>query len=206
MDEQKRQKAMARRKRKDKKRNERQHRYQAQPKQRTCGGCRMCCYVFCVPELAKERRQWCRYVSQDGCSLHDKERPPVCTGYTCVWLDHPEIPERYRPDRIGCVASDRGNRFVHVCQVFKGAAKRRDATTFIDSLVDSGVRVLITWEQGDEREHRLRCDRSLYPTAPTRAELLGVDPDLEKRIRDVKCFEDPGESPCLWQPGQALTG
>ena len=167
----------------------------------------MCCYVFCIPELAKERRQWCRHVCEDGCSLHDKERPPVCTGYKCLWLEHPEIPERYRPDRIGCVATDYGNRVVHLCQVFKGAAMRQDATRLMDSMVKAGVRVLTTWEQGNECEHRLTYDRRRYPVPPTDEELLGANTTTSlENLKNIARFEETGQSPCLWQPEQALTG
>ena len=166
----------------------------------------MCCYVFCIPELAKERRQWCRYVSPDGCSLHDKERPPVCTGYKCVWLQHPEIPDRYRPDRIGCVATDYGNRVVHVCQAYKGAATRLEAARFIDSMAAGGVKVLILWEQGDEREYYVRYDRRRYPVPPTVEELSRMFPNSIDNSRNIAYFEQTGQSPCLWQPQQAQVG
>ena len=91
------------------------------------------------PRAGEERHQWCRHVSADGCSLHDKERPSVCTDFACLWLAHPEVPERFRPDRIGCVAIELGNRVVVVCQTYKGAAKRQDASWFIDCLVDAGT-------------------------------------------------------------------
>ncbi len=182
---------MARRKRKAAKRNEQERRFRSQIR-RTCGGCKLCCYVYGIPELAKERRQWCKYVCQRGCSLHEQPRPPVCTQFRCLWLTHPEIPDRYRPDPIGCVAYDHGDRVVHLCQEFKGAALRPDASRFVDLLAHAGVKFLVTWEQGEESERYLRYSRRLYPT-PLKCEDI---------CRYIARFEQTRESQCAWQPEQ----
>lgn len=206
MDERKRQKALARRNRKAKKRNEQQQRHRAQPRPRTCGECRMCCYVFCVPDLAKKRHEWCRHVSADGCSLHDKERPAVCTDFACLWLAHPEVPERFRPDRIGCVAIELGNRVVVICQTYKGAAKRHDASWFIDGLVAAGDKVVVSWEKGEEVENQLKYDPKRYPVPPACEEFFAIDAKAEEGLRNIGTFEQTGQSPCLWQPQQAPAG
>ncbi len=205
MDERRRQKALARRKRKSDRRNELERQYRSR-RQRTCGGCKLCCYVYCVPELGKERRQWCKYVCREGCSLHEQPRPAVCTTFRCLWLAWPEIPDRYRPDRIGCVAFDRGNGIAHLCQQFKGAARRPEAARFIDLLADAGMKVLVSWEQGEEREYRVRYTRRLHPTPPTPEEMFYLDPDGEKLAQDIALFERTGQSPRLWQGEQPLAG
>jgi hypothetical protein len=123
-----------------------------------------------------------------------------------MWLQHPEFPERYRPDRIGCVATDHGNAVVFVDQAFKGAANRYDADALISALTDCGYKVLVFWKNGEEREHRLRYNRRLYPTPPTTEEIWDSDPEYTKLGQDVAYFERTGQSPCLWVPEQPLQG
>ncbi|MGA2065187.1 MAG: hypothetical protein ABSG86_09465 [Thermoguttaceae bacterium] len=75
---------------------------------KTCGECRMCCKVFPLPVLGKAENQWCRFLSPSGCAVHGHGQPEVCREYACYWLDHQEVPEGHRPDRIGMVATECG--------------------------------------------------------------------------------------------------
>jgi Fe-S-cluster containining protein len=76
--------------------------------ERKCGECRMCCKVFPLPVLDKPGNQWCEFLSSSGCSIHDHGQPEVCRQYACFWLEHEEMPEEYRPDKIGIVVTECG--------------------------------------------------------------------------------------------------
>ena len=91
-----------------------------------------------------------------------------------MWLLCPHIPDRYCPDRIGCVATLRPNNIVHISQASSGAAYRHDAYDFITGLTDAGFAVLIMWVDGADTEYRLRCNREFYPTPPTLKELVDL--------------------------------
>jgi hypothetical protein len=75
---------------------------------RICGSCRACCIVFPLPVLEKPAHTPCRHLCAAGCGIHGREQPEVCREYTCRWLDHEELPEEYRPDRVGVVVTDSG--------------------------------------------------------------------------------------------------
>ena len=138
-------KRIARRNRKNQDRNERQRKYRVQSRKRTCGGCNLCCFTYPLPELEKGRREWCKHVCPNGCSLHNQPRPPVCEEFKCMWLRNPTVPDRYRPDRIGCVASLQSSKVVHISQAFRNAAYKPDAYNFITRLTELGFAVVIFW-------------------------------------------------------------
>jgi hypothetical protein len=75
---------------------------------RVCGTCRLCCKVFPLPVLHKPWDEWCKFACSAGCSIHGEKMPAVCREYTCYWLDHEEMPDEYRPDRIGIVVTESG--------------------------------------------------------------------------------------------------
>ena len=55
---------------------------------RTCGKCSMCCYLFDLPEFKKPTNKWCQHCKpgNGGCSIHNQERPEICSTYSCLWL------------------------------------------------------------------------------------------------------------------------
>lgn len=73
-------------------------------KHRECNGCKHCCYLFVVPEMNKPMKEYCKHCCDQGCAIHDQERPPICTDFLCCWAKHPNIiPEEFRPDRCGII-------------------------------------------------------------------------------------------------------
>ena len=104
------------------------------------------------------------------------------------------------------MATLRPNNIVHISQASRRTAYRHDAYDFITGLTDAGFAVLIMWVDGADTEYRLRCNREFYPTPPTLKELVDFSPEEQQRVRDAESFEKTGQSPCLWQPEQALTG
>jgi hypothetical protein len=75
---------------------------------RRCGECRSCCNVFPLPALGKPAGVWCHLLGPAGCTVHENGLPEVCSQYSCYWLDHEELPEESRPDRIGLVVTESG--------------------------------------------------------------------------------------------------
>ncbi len=171
MNERKRQKSLKRRQQKLKKKVQREKVDRTRSQKRVCGGCWVCCYVYPISELGKKDHESCKFISASGCSIHDQPRPLACSRFLCLWLLYPEIPDRYRPDRIGCVASYRSHDVVHVWQEFRHAAYRRDADQFIRWLTQSGYAVLIVEDDGETNRNRLRYCRRFFPTPPTMADL-----------------------------------
>jgi len=68
----------------------------------------LCCNVFPLPVLDKPAGQWCRLLGPAGCTVHDRGLPEVCRQYACYWLEHEDLPEESRPDRIGLVVTESG--------------------------------------------------------------------------------------------------
>jgi len=59
--------------------------------------------------LQKPAGQWCRHACAGGCAIHGPRQPDICREYDCYWRDHEALPESWRPDRIGIVATEAGN-------------------------------------------------------------------------------------------------
>ena len=75
---------------------------------RKCGECRLCCNVFPLPVLDKPAGRWCHLLGPGGCTVHDLGQPEVCSQYACYWLEHEELPDESRPDRLGMVVTESG--------------------------------------------------------------------------------------------------
>ncbi len=71
-------------------------------KDRVCGACSLCCTVLRVDELSKPADTDCEYQrAEGGCAIH-ANRPPICRGYRCLWLQG-GLGDDDRPDRLGAV-------------------------------------------------------------------------------------------------------
>ncbi len=133
---------------------------------RNCGECRMCCKVFPLPILDKPENQWCKFLSPAGCAIHDRGQPEVCGQYACYWLEHEEMPEEHRPDRIGVVVTESGSVNVggEVLPVFvlnqseAGACRAPQAQALIGSMAASGRVMLLVYGS----DMHIVYDRSRY--------------------------------------------
>jgi hypothetical protein len=94
--------------------------------------------------------------------------PEVCSDYTCYWLDHEELPEEFRPDRIGVVVTESGWIRVggqHLAvflfnQSHPGARRRPRPQALLDALVAKGAVVMVLYAETME----LAYDRTRYST------------------------------------------
>lgn len=69
---------------------------------RTCGECVACCKVLKidVPEFHKPEGVLCQHCSSHGCGIY-QIRYDVCRGFFCVWRQHADLEDGFRPDRLG---------------------------------------------------------------------------------------------------------
>jgi uncharacterized protein len=65
---------------------------------RQCGECSLCCKLPAINELNKPANTWCRHVDHDcgGCSIY-QDRPSVCRGFTCGWLEDLDFGDEWFP-------------------------------------------------------------------------------------------------------------
>ena len=77
-------------------------------KQRSCGGCTVCCHVLPIdtPELRKAPGVACTHCGPVGCTIYET-RFPICRTYYCGWHDLPALGPDWRPDRSGVLISPR---------------------------------------------------------------------------------------------------
>ena len=111
----------------------------------------MCCKVFPLPILDKPENQGCKFLSPSGCALHNHGQPEVCRQYACYWLEHAEMLEEHRPDRIGIIVTECGSmnvageslRVFVLNQSEPEACRAPTAQTLIDGMTARGWAVLI---------------------------------------------------------------
>jgi hypothetical protein len=133
---------------------------------RVCGECQLCCKLFPVPVLDKPAGQWCRHSCAGGCEIHGPRQPEICRQYDCYWRDRDELPDAWRPDRIGVVVTEAGNvtvegHFLPVITVqedFEGAAEGIEAAQMLNRFVQEGFAVLVI----HGLTSRLEFDRTRY--------------------------------------------
>lgn len=79
---------------------------------KTCGGCTECCRLVPVAEIGVKSFTGCPmrrtliHAAGPGCSIYEK-RPYSCRNWSCGWLLSPDLPDEFRPDRIGFVIDER---------------------------------------------------------------------------------------------------
>jgi hypothetical protein len=78
----------------------------AQAAARACGECVACCEALRIdsPALRKPTGVRCTHCTGAGCGIY-ADRPQVCRDWLCTWMRSPEIPDDFRPDRLGVMFS-----------------------------------------------------------------------------------------------------
>ena len=67
---------------------------------RTCGDCKLCCYLVPTPEIDLPANTHCRHECGKGCAIYER-RPMSCQMWSCQWLLGEDVGPR--PDRCGYV-------------------------------------------------------------------------------------------------------
>ncbi len=168
---------------------------------RRCGACQLCCKIFPLPVLEKPADEWCKFSCAAGCSVYARGQPQVCREYTCYWLDHEEVDDPLRPDRIGMVVTDGGTISVDgdFLRVFMANQSRPEASggrlarAWIDDLVGRGAVVMVIF--GPDME--MLYDRARYPSIlPAQIEAAFC----HERSRDAAELKRLGAVPDDWRP------
>lgn len=80
---------------------------------RTCGGCTLCCDGTLTVKVNEHKvfpNNPCPHLTDCGCGIYaDLSRPAICDTYKCAWLNHEDIPEWMRPDKVGFLISEKSN-------------------------------------------------------------------------------------------------
>ncbi len=127
----------------------------------------MCCNVFPLPALDKPAGRWCHLLGPGGCTVHDLGQPEVCSQYACYWLEHENLPEESRPDRLGMVVTESGtipvggyNVPVLVITLLSPDSDRGPASrALIEDFVAAGKAALLI----HHADMRIVYDRTRYP-------------------------------------------
>ena len=178
---------------------------------RKCGECRLCCKIFPLPILGKAGNQWCRFVSPAGCSIHDHGQPEVCRQYACFWLDHEEIAEEYRPDRIGVVVTECGSVNVagEILPVFvlnqsePEACRAPSVQALMGSMVARGWVLLVVCGP----DMHIAYDRSRYASISESQIEVAFRYERSQDAEELKCLGavDEDYRPLTWAEAEATS-
>ncbi len=133
---------------------------------RKCGGCDVCCTRLAAPEIGKRADTPCIHLRrQGGCGIYPI-RPPVCSGYLCLWRQGHGLPHAMRPDLCNVVLNPDlpGKRILAVCPPANPTAWRRRPT--LRQLIRLRDR---NWSEGV----------GVFPTCGARMWLLAPRGDLD---------------------------
>lgn len=105
---------------------------------RECGSCHVCCIVPSIKELGKASGVACHHLGSGGCSIH-ASKPAACGEFLCAWRLTPEIPEDWRPDKVGLLGiSGGGILFIPFRDVLGNSMVRRGLRRLV-SMMDVWV-------------------------------------------------------------------
>lgn len=69
-----------------------------------CNGCTACCTAFKIKELNKQPGETCKYVTENGCSVHGTDKmPEECSLFECAYYQVEKVNENLRPDKCGII-------------------------------------------------------------------------------------------------------
>lgn len=113
---------------------------------RECGQCTWCCFFMGVPNFNSPEYSYCpKCKPNKGCTIW-KVRPDVCKNTSCVWLKQSQIPDSFRPDRIGVMFELPSASRVYVAHVDPkrpNAWKEGPAQVFIKKIKEAGHSVVV---------------------------------------------------------------
>jgi hypothetical protein len=71
-----------------------------------CGDCRACCVVLSIDEgdFHKPTMTPCQHLCDAGCAIYSS-KPPICTGYYCMYACMADMNGQNRPDKLGVIFS-----------------------------------------------------------------------------------------------------
>ena len=179
---------------------------------KTCGDCRLCCKVFPLPVLDKPGDEWCKFAGPLGCSIHEDGQPAVCREYACYWLEHEELPDELRPDRVGIVVTERGTiaaggeqlPVLLFNQDHPRACRRRSARAMIDGFVNRGAVAMLLYGP----RMRLVFDRARYRSISPKEIEVALRVEQSQDAEELKRLGAVSEDyrPLTWAEAEKLIG
>lgn len=117
-----------------------------------CGSCNLCCLLLDIKSLAKPAHILCWNTGlHGGCAVH-KEKPEVCAGFKCLWLQSQDYPDPLtrgirstRPDQCHVMfivdPENENHRFCHVDPAHRSAWRQPPVSDYIDKALASGMTI-----------------------------------------------------------------
>lgn len=113
---------------------------------RECGECTWCCYFMASKELNLVVGEQCTHCTTDGCSVYST-RHDICRSFKCVWLQQPQIPDSFRPDKSGLLVEMPGacNTYIAfvIPEVAGDVSTNSYISTFIQKINESGHSIVV---------------------------------------------------------------
>lgn len=127
---------------------------------RSCGDCDLCCKHLPVKEYDSPAGEYCKHCDS-GCTIHET-RAQVCRDFECLWKLQPQIPEEYRPDRIGIFFEMPALTDVYIGHIER---KTPQGWTMIQKILETNSLVVdkkIYLKEGDSPERVMRMLSESY--------------------------------------------
>ncbi len=118
-----------------------------------CGSCNLCCRLLDIQSLAKPAHILCWNTGlHGGCKVHGKDKPEVCVGFKCIWLQSQELTDPaargarwMRPDQCHVMfildPENHQHRFCHVDPGHRMAWRQPPVSDYIDELLENGITI-----------------------------------------------------------------
>lgn len=94
---------------------------------RECGDCTLCCDGLIPGESYGEKfgnYVPCFFVESGlGCTIYEDRPVNPCQKFKCQWLANPDIPEEYKPNKVGFVTLKKGRSYYLLIPVENGASE-----------------------------------------------------------------------------------
>ena len=116
---------------------------------RICGDCTLCCTLLPI-ELPIENasttfHETCKFCKNNGCSIH-VDRPEICRGFECEWINDETIPEDLRPDKCNVIFEKIEDNILMGLEHFNhiGSYKEKNVSDFISDANKKGTSFIIS--------------------------------------------------------------
>lgn len=117
-----------------------------------CGACNVCCRLLNIDSLSKPAHILCWNTTlHGGCKVHH-EKPEVCSGFKCIWLESQDLEDTsrrgsraMRPDQSHAMfvrdPTDPKLVWCHVDPNFRNVWREGQVADYLDEVVSKGGHV-----------------------------------------------------------------
>ena len=108
-----------------------------------CDGCTACCKAFEIKELGKPAGEICKYVTENGCSVHGTDKmPEECSLFECSYYRVKKVNENLRPDRCGIIF-EKVNDEIFFGTITDTVVLDKYANAQIDEFIKQGYSIIL---------------------------------------------------------------